>query len=197
VAGRRRIAPEGRRSAQRRDRPPPGPPRETPGRPRDGPGYGEMGPATARWAGRDETAGRADGLVPANRGPMAEPLDPAPPGFENECRAGERAQGQEDAERLRLEQDCHREPVFLFPRVRAPIARGRRCRGESRQVRVHISTSVRPSSRFRQPGGLRSHPGDPWLCDPALRRVCPGRDCDGKRHRFQAGHGSPTRRWTQ
>ena len=69
-------------------------------------------PAAAR---RDETAGRADGLVPAVDGPRAGPSDPAPPGLENESRAGERAQGQEDAERLRLEQDFHREPVFLSP----------------------------------------------------------------------------------
>jgi hypothetical protein len=66
---------------------------------------------------------------------------------------------------------------------------GQRCQqhegpGEARQVRLHsillpvngMAVPLRRSAAGRSPGG------DPWLCVPASRRVCPGRPLQGRRH---------------
>jgi len=104
------------------------------------------------------------------------------------------AQGQEDAARLRLECGFHDVPSLRIPGVSAPVALQRRCRGEPRQVRVHIITSewscAAAPAAGRSPASLG--PENPWLCDPALATGVPWDGAaTGKRHRFRDSEGSP------
>jgi hypothetical protein len=126
-------------------------------------------------AGHDETAGRpavSAGSNPRVRGP--ESLLPALSGLEHESRACDRGHDQEDPKGLSLEHPGHQSNQ----RRPAPIVRAIDATSANAHVRrtrlPFTSDSFRVCRSRRLLATGRSPEGDPWLCVPASRRVCPG-----------------------
>jgi hypothetical protein len=135
-----------------------------------------------RPGAKAKAAGGAGGLLHAVVSLAGSLGNPTLASLDDESAARERHECQDEAERLGLEDRLHHQRSQRIP---APVARAivaSSMTAHVKRARFAFTCSL-PSNR-KVDGTLgsaagRSPIGDPWLCVPASRRVCPGRSSSG------------------